>query len=201
MDNAAAETLSDEKQQSAPDPSAIVPDAGPTQSQASEEVPTTKLQFFAILVALVFSISTVALDGTIIVTAIPRITDEYQALSDVGWYGSAFTLPSAALVPLFGKLYALFSTKWTFLTALFVFEIGSLVSAVAPSSVAFHRRPGHLRCWFRRYLQWCAGHHLHDHTIGETTCIPEHYRWCLRCRDHYSSSDWRCIHRLYFLEM
>ncbi|KAF2735808.1 MFS general substrate transporter [Polyplosphaeria fusca] len=109
----------------------------PTPSDGDDVLPTTKLQFFAILVALVFSIFTVALDGTIIVTAIPRITDDYQALSDVGWYGSAFTLPSAALVPLFGKLYALFSAKWTFLTALFVFEIGSLVSAVAPSSVVF----------------------------------------------------------------
>ena len=131
MDNAAAETSSGEKQQSAPDTPAIA------ESQASDVVPTTKLQFFAILVALVFSIFTVALDGTIIVTAIPRITDDYQALSDVGWYGSAFTLPSAALVPLFGKLYALFSAKWTFLAALFVVEIGSLVSAVAPSSVVF----------------------------------------------------------------
>ncbi|KAF2660764.1 MFS transporter [Lophiostoma macrostomum CBS 122681] len=116
---------------------ATIPDAEPTESQASGVVFTTKLQFSAILSALVFSIFTVALDGTIIVTAIPKITDDYQALSDVGWYGSAFTLPSAALVPLFGKLYALFSTKWTFLTALFVFEIGSLVSAVAPSSVVF----------------------------------------------------------------
>jgi hypothetical protein len=77
MDNAAAKTLSGEKQQSAPDTPAIIPDEGPTESQASDVVPTTKLQFFPILVALVFSIFTVALDGTIIVTAIPCITDDY----------------------------------------------------------------------------------------------------------------------------
>lgn len=111
------------------------PDAVPTA--ASDIVPTTILQFSLILIALVFSIFTVALDGTIIVTAIPRITDDYQTLSDVGWYGSAFTLPGAALVPLFGKLYVYFSTKWTFLAALFIFEVGSLISAVAPSSVVF----------------------------------------------------------------
>ncbi|KAF2688368.1 MFS general substrate transporter [Lentithecium fluviatile CBS 122367] len=95
------------------------------------------LQFLIILIALVFAIFTVALDGTIIVTAIPRITDDYKSLGDVGWYGSAFSLPSSVLVPLFGKFYAFFSTKWTFLAALFVFEVGSLISAVASSSVVF----------------------------------------------------------------
>jgi len=52
-------------------------------------------------------------------------------------YGSAFNLPAAALVPLFGKIYAICSTKLTFLAALLLFEIGSLISAVAPSSIAF----------------------------------------------------------------
>lgn len=31
-------------------------------------------------------------DQTIITTAIPRITDKFQALDDVGWYGSAYLL-------------------------------------------------------------------------------------------------------------
>lgn len=78
-----------------------------------------------------------ALDNTIIVTAIPRITDDYKTLNDVGWYGSAFNLPAAALIPLFGKIYAICSTKLTFLVALFIFEVGSLLSAVAPTSIAF----------------------------------------------------------------
>ena len=52
-------------------------------------------------------------------------------------YGSAFNLPAAALIPFFGKIYAICSTKLTFLVALFIFEVGSLLSAVAPSSIAF----------------------------------------------------------------
>ena len=48
-------------------------------------VPTTKLQFLVIFIALIFAIFCVALDNTIIVTAIPRITDTYNALNDVGW--------------------------------------------------------------------------------------------------------------------
>lgn len=37
----------------------------------------------------------------------------------------------------FGKLYGLFSAKWTFLSALFLFELGSLICAVARSSPTF----------------------------------------------------------------
>ena len=38
--------------------------------------------------ALYLSIFCVALDNTIISTAIPQITDQFHALEDVGWYGS-----------------------------------------------------------------------------------------------------------------
>lgn len=48
-------------------------------------VPTTKIQFLVIFIALVLAIFCVALDNTIIVTAIPRITDDYRTLNDVGW--------------------------------------------------------------------------------------------------------------------
>jgi hypothetical protein len=42
----------------------------------------------ATLFALCLAVLCVALDNTIISTAIPRITDEFHALQDVGWYGS-----------------------------------------------------------------------------------------------------------------
>ena len=48
-------------------------------------VSTTKLQFLVIFIALILAIFCVALDNTIIVTAIPRITDTYKTLNDVGW--------------------------------------------------------------------------------------------------------------------
>lgn len=37
---------------------------------------------------------------------------------------------------LFGKFYTYYSVKWVFLVALFIFELGSLVCGVAPSSTA-----------------------------------------------------------------
>lgn len=55
----------------------------------------------------------------------------------IGWYGSAYLLTGTALVPLYGKIYRIFDIKYTFIGAIALFELGSLVSAVAPSSTAF----------------------------------------------------------------
>lgn len=75
-------------------------------------------------------------DRTIVATAIPKITSDFNSLDDVGWYGSAYLLTNCCFQLFFGKLYAEFPVKWVFLTALFIFEVGSIVCATAPSSVA-----------------------------------------------------------------
>lgn len=36
---------------------------------------------------------------------------------------------------MFGKLYTFYSIKWTYLSALFVFELGSFICGVTPTSV------------------------------------------------------------------
>ncbi|KAL0940054.1 MFS multidrug transporter [Colletotrichum truncatum] len=74
------------------------------------------------------------LDSSIIVTAIPAITDEFHSLGDIGWYGSAYHLANAAFQPLTGKVYRYFSSKWSFFTFLMIFELGSLICGAAPSS-------------------------------------------------------------------
>ncbi|KAI1153166.1 major facilitator superfamily domain-containing protein [Nemania diffusa] len=110
------------------------------QSEQSESSTAGHLTGFTLgitLLALCIATFCVALDNTIISTAIPAITDEFHALQDVGWYGSAYLLTTCALQLPFGKLYGLFSAKWTFLSALFLFELGSLICAVARSSPTF----------------------------------------------------------------
>ena len=76
----------------------------------------------------------VALDRTIIATAIPRITDDFDSPGDVGWYGSAYLLTSCAFQPTYGRVFAQFNVRWTFCVALALFELGSLLCGVAPSS-------------------------------------------------------------------
>lgn len=41
-----------------------------------------------------------------------------------------------SLLPTCGRLYAFFNIKWVYCISLVVFEVGSIVSAVAPSSMA-----------------------------------------------------------------
>ena len=91
-----------------------------------------KLTF--IVVALVLSMFLVALDMTIVATAIPRITDEFHSLDQVGWYGSAFFLTLGAFQSTWGKAYKYFHLKPTFLVSIGIFELGSLICGVAQDS-------------------------------------------------------------------
>ncbi|KAK7550655.1 MFS transporter [Phyllosticta citricarpa] len=89
-----------------------------------------------ITVALCLTVFCMALDNTIIATAIPRITDHFKALGDVGWYGSAYLLTTCAFQLIFGKLYTFYSIKWMYLLALGIFELGSFICGIAPTSNA-----------------------------------------------------------------
>lgn len=89
---------------------------------------------FMIVIALILSVFLVALDMTIVATAIPRITDQFHSLDQVGWYGSAFFLTLGAFQSTWGKAYKYFPLKTTFLISIFIFEIGSLICAVANNS-------------------------------------------------------------------
>lgn len=75
-------------------------------------------------------------DNTIIATAIPRITDHFKALEDVGWYGSSYLLTTCAFQLMFGKFYSFYPVKWVFLSAILIFEIGSAICGAAPTSEA-----------------------------------------------------------------
>jgi MFS transporter, DHA2 family, glioxin efflux transporter len=87
-----------------------------------------------IVFAVTLCIFLVALDLTIVSTAIPRITDEFHSLDQVGWYGSAFFLTVAAFQPFWGKTFLYFDLKMAYLASIFIFEIGSLICGVANSS-------------------------------------------------------------------
>ena len=54
----------------------------------------------------------------------------------MGWYGSAFLLTTCCFQLLLGKLYAELDIKRVFLVSLLLFEVGSVVCAVAPNSGA-----------------------------------------------------------------
>jgi hypothetical protein len=63
------------------------------------------LKAVIIIASLFLTVFLVALDQTIIGTAIPKITDQFHSIGDVGWYGSAYFLTSTALQPTYGRIY------------------------------------------------------------------------------------------------
>ena len=104
-------------------------------STSDPSEPLKGFRLFMILLGLRLPVFCVALDNTIIATAIPYITDQFRNLSDIGWYGSVYLLTTCSFQLLYGKLYKYFSIVLVFLTGLFIFEVGSLICAVAPNSM------------------------------------------------------------------
>ncbi|KZP00733.1 MFS aflatoxin efflux pump [Calocera viscosa TUFC12733] len=108
----------------------------PVDAPSEEHAYPSAGRLAVILAGINLAYFLVALDSTIIATAIPRITDEFNSLDDIGWYGSAYLLTSCTFQLMFGKLYTLFSVKGVFLVAFSLFELGSLICATAPNSIA-----------------------------------------------------------------
>ncbi|KAG9254387.1 putative MFS aflatoxin efflux pump [Emericellopsis atlantica] len=115
-------------QSTAPAPQEKLTAPAPAQSKAR----------VVLLIASVFvSVFLIALDRTIISTAIPAITDQFHSLPDVGWYNSAYTLTSVALQLLVGKIYMFYPIRTVLLCSVLLFEIGSVVCGAAPTSDVF----------------------------------------------------------------
>ncbi|RDW56718.1 putative HC-toxin efflux carrier TOXA [Coleophoma cylindrospora] len=89
------------------------------------------------MLSIYFSFFLVALDRTIVGVAIPAISNDFQSFNDISWYEAAFLLAFCVLQFPIGKIYTFYSAKWTYIVLVAVFEIGSIVCAAAPTSVAF----------------------------------------------------------------
>ena len=113
-----------------------MPSEGTNQDLADDTIYPTGIKLILIFMCLICSTFLVALDATILATAIPTITSDLKSLTDVAWYNSAFLLTTCAFQLPYGRAYTLFSTKWVFFSAIVVFELGSVICATAPNSVA-----------------------------------------------------------------
>jgi hypothetical protein len=71
----------------------------------------TGLALWSILGPVTIAYFLVFLDMCVVSTATPAITQRFNSLIDVGWYGGAYQLGSSALQPLTGKIYSHFNIK------------------------------------------------------------------------------------------
>lgn len=69
-------------------------------------------RFWSVIVSGFLCLFLISLDRTIIGTAIPEITDEFHNLSDIGWYGSAYQLTTAATQFAWSKFFKFYDLKW-----------------------------------------------------------------------------------------
>ncbi|EFQ30802.1 major facilitator superfamily transporter [Colletotrichum graminicola] len=104
------------------------------KDEKEEWVEGWRLAFLLLGICLVVFL--ISVDRTILTTAIPYITSEFQSTADIGWYGSAYLLTACAFQPVFGRVFMLFSIKWSYMLAMFMFLVGSLICGLAPNSVA-----------------------------------------------------------------
>lgn len=73
----------------------------------------------------------VALDQTIIATALGKIVEEFNAYDSLSWIVTAYLLTTTITVPIAGKLSDLFGRKLVLLAGVAIFGAGSLLSGMA----------------------------------------------------------------------
>lgn len=109
------------------------PPAGPPPSPYNIKSPS----FWLVIISVYLAFFLIALDRMIIATAVPAITNTFDSISDIGWYGSAYMLTCAVFNPLFGSIYRFYSVKWVYMGSVALFEVGSAICGAAGSSAVF----------------------------------------------------------------
>lgn len=86
-----------------------------------------------IMLAVMSALFLVALDQTIISTALGKIVAEFNNYSSLTWIVTAYLVSSTVTVPLAGKMSDIFGRRIVLLTGITVFIAGSLMSGSAQS--------------------------------------------------------------------
>lgn len=113
------------------------------QLQVDNEVPDDEAQYptgaqlWLNMLAILLISFLRGLDTTIIAVAIPKLTDHFKTVADIGWYSAIYGLVMSSTCFFFGKLYTMFDLKLTLVASVAIFELGSLICTFAPTSKLF----------------------------------------------------------------
>ncbi|KAJ7869935.1 ABC transporter [Mycena olivaceomarginata] len=77
------------------------------------------------------SISRTILGAFGLPTALPRIASDFQAFTLQGWVATSFVLAHTVFLLLYGQVLRIFPAKWVIVTAIIIFEAGSLLCGVS----------------------------------------------------------------------
>ncbi|HEU0242157.1 MAG TPA: MDR family MFS transporter [Micromonosporaceae bacterium] len=98
-----------------------------------------------ILISLMLSVSLVAIDSTIIATAVPSIVADLGGFAQFPWLFSVYLLAQATSVPIYGKLADLVGRKPIMFVGIGLFLLGSVLCGTAwsmPALIAFRALQG-----------------------------------------------------------
>ncbi|CAO3689921.1 unnamed protein product [Umbelopsis ramanniana] len=105
---------------------------GPAAAAPSDIPPrATGFRFALIFVGLMLAVLLAALDQTIVATALPKISSEFNASDQIGWVGISYMLTCTIGMPLYGRFADIFGRKPVFLFAIVTFLIGSIISGAS----------------------------------------------------------------------
>ncbi|KAF8198838.1 ABC transporter [Mycena galopus ATCC 62051] len=102
----------------------------PTSASDSDTILTGR-KLAVVFVAMLLSLLLIALDQTILSTALPRIASDFDSFSLQGWVASSFVLSQTVFVLFYGQILRIFAAKWVLISAIVIFEVGSLVCGLS----------------------------------------------------------------------
>jgi EmrB/QacA subfamily drug resistance transporter len=102
-----------------------------------------------VTVAMLVAILLVAIDVTVVSTAMPRIVSDLSGLELISWVFAIYTLTTSVTTPIYGKLADLFGRKKIFMTGVILFVLGSMLSGAAHTMTQL--------IWFRAFQGVGAG--------------------------------------------
>ncbi len=102
-----------------------------------------------VTVAMLVAVLLVAIDVTVVSTAMPKIVGDLKGLSLYSWVFAIYTLTTCVSTPIYGKLSDLFGRKVVFAIGVILFLIGSAASGAAQTMTQL--------VWFRAFQGLGAG--------------------------------------------
>ena len=93
-----------------------------------------------ILLSVMLSVGLIAIDATILATAVPSIVNDLGGFTQFPWLFSIFLLAQAVSIPIFAKFTDLVGRKPIMLIGIGLFVLGSIFCGIAwsmPALIAF----------------------------------------------------------------
>ncbi|KAF7368076.1 Membrane transporter [Mycena sanguinolenta] len=128
-------------------PEILLPNEAELEEEEDEHIiPANNIPL--VFISLMLAAFLVALDETIVSTALPTIVAELGGGNNYSWVGSAYLIAAAAWCPAYGKLSDIFGRKMVLYPSICVFLVGSALCGAAKSMT-----------WLilARALQGCGG--------------------------------------------